>query len=54
MLMLDQIREEFAKHLSEDPTGRWRMDAALAHVATMAYEQGLKDAKNEPQENKND
>ena len=27
MLMLDHIREEFARHLSEDPTGRWRMDA---------------------------
>lgn len=40
--MLDEIRAEFARHLSEDPTGRWRMDAALAHVATMAYEQGLR------------
>ena len=47
MLMLDQIREEFAKHLSEDPTGRWRMDAALAHVATMAYEKGLEDGRQE-------
>lgn len=52
--MLDEIRAEFARHLSEDPTGRWRMDAALAHVATMAYEKGLEDAKQEQQEKSND
>ena len=45
--MLDEIRAEFARHLSEDPTGRWRMDAALARVVTMAYEQGLEDGRQE-------
>lgn len=45
--MLDEIRAEFARHLSEDPTGRWRMDAALAHVATMAYQKGLEDGRQE-------
>ena len=42
--MLDEIRAEFARHLSEDPAGRWRMDAALAHVATMAYRNALAEA----------
>lgn len=35
MLMLDQIREEFAKHLSDDPTGRWRMDQGLQRMAAI-------------------
>lgn len=43
MLDLNTIREEFAKHLSADPTGRWRMDSALAHVVEVAYQQGVKD-----------
>ena len=43
--MLDEIRAEFARHLSEDQTGRWRMEAALAHVATMAYQKGLADGR---------
>ena len=36
-------REEFAAHLAADPT-RFRMDSALAHVVTMAYQQGISDA----------
>ena len=44
MIDLDQVRKEFAEFLQSDPQGRWRMDAALAHVITKAYEQGLKDA----------
>lgn len=43
-LMLDDIRREFADFLSADPSGRFRMDAALAHVVTKAYQQGLADA----------
>ena len=45
MLVLDNIRQEFAKFLSEDPSGRWRMDAALAHVVMMAYQRGIEDGK---------
>ena len=44
MLDLNKIREEFAAHLAADPT-RFRMDSALAHVVTMAYRQGIKDAQ---------
>ena len=44
MLDLNKIREEFATHLAADPT-RFRMDSALAHVVTMAYRQGIKDAQ---------
>lgn len=43
MLDLNQIRREFADHLAADPT-RFRMDSALAHVVTLAYQQGIKDA----------
>ena len=42
-LMLDDIRAEFARFLAEDPATRSRMDAALAHVVTLAYQQGLND-----------
>jgi len=45
MLCLDTIRQEFARFLSEDPGGRWRMDAALAHVVQLAYQQGIKDGQ---------
>ena len=45
MLVLDNIRQEFAKFLSEDPSGRWRMDAALSHVVQLAYQQGIEDGK---------
>lgn len=43
-LMLDAMREEFARFLSADPAGRFRMDAALAHVVTLAYQRGIADA----------
>lgn len=42
MLDLNEIRAEFATFLAEDPT-RFRMDAALAHVVTMAYQRGVAD-----------
>lgn len=44
-LMLDDMRAEFARFLTEDPAARFRMDAALAHVITTAYERGLDDGK---------
>jgi len=44
MLDLNQIRREFAEFLAQDPT-RFRMDAALAHVVTRAYQQGIQDAQ---------
>lgn len=47
MIDLNKMREEFARFLSEDPT-RFRMDAALAHVLRMAYQQGIEDAKSCP------
>lgn len=45
MLDLDTIRKEFAEFLLNEPSARWRMDAALAHVVTLAYEKGLEDGK---------
>lgn len=44
MLDLNEVRQEFAQHLAQAPTARWRMDSALAHVATMAYAAGAADA----------
>jgi hypothetical protein len=44
-IMLDDMRAEFARFLTEDPAARFRMDAALAHVITTAYEHGLDDGK---------
>jgi hypothetical protein len=40
-LLLDDMRKEFATFLSADTTGRWRMDAALAHVVKLAFESGI-------------
>ena len=45
MLDLDEVRKAFADHLSNDPSGRWRMDSALAHVATLCYQRGIDDTK---------
>lgn len=42
-LLLDDLRAEFARFLAEDPNGKHRMDAALAHIATLAYRKGLDD-----------
>jgi hypothetical protein len=39
------MREEFARFLAEDPAGRFRMDAALAHVITLAYRAGIKEGE---------
>ena len=47
MIDLNNVRKEFAAFISSDP-GRFRMDAALAHVVTMAYQQGIKDAREVP------
>lgn len=43
MLNLDEVHTEFANFLATDPAGRFRMDAALAHVAQFAYAKGLND-----------
>jgi hypothetical protein len=43
ILLLDDIRAEFSRFLAEDPAARFRMDAALAHVVTLAYQTGLND-----------
>ena len=43
MLLLDDMRAEFARFLADDTNGKHRMDAALARVVTMAYEKGLQD-----------
>lgn len=42
-LLLDDIRAEFARYLTADPSAKFRMDAALAHVVTLAYQRGLED-----------
>ena len=42
-LLLDDMRMEFAAFLAADPAARFRMDAALAHVVTIAYQCGLED-----------
>jgi len=47
MLNLDDIRKEFAAFLADNAKARWRMDAALAHVVTLAYEKGIADGKAE-------
>lgn len=44
-LTLDTMRAEFARFLAEDPSGRWRMDRALAHVLTIAYERGMEEGR---------
>lgn len=44
-LLLDDMREEFARFLAADPAARYRMDAALAHVITLAYRAGMEDGK---------
>jgi len=48
LLDLNQIRAEYAQFLAADPQAKWRMDAALAHVVTLAYRRGLEDAKAMP------
>lgn len=45
MLNLDDMRREFASFLAESPESRWRMDAALAHVLTLAYNAGVEDGR---------
>ncbi|MBK9309166.1 MAG: hypothetical protein IPN12_00195 [Rhodocyclaceae bacterium] len=41
MLLLDDMRAEFARFLYADSSGRWRMDKALGHVVKLAYEAGI-------------
>jgi hypothetical protein len=45
MLILDTMRAEFARYLAEEPAGHHRMDRALGHVLTLAYERGLDDGR---------
>lgn len=49
MILLDEAREKFSKFLAEDPTARWRLDAALAHVITWAFNKGLEAGKDSQQ-----
>jgi len=49
MLDLNTLREEFATYLLTNKDTRWGLDAALIHVAKLAYEQGAKDCA-EPSE----
>ena len=44
-LDLNEMRAEFARFLHTDPKTRWRLDAALAHVLTVAYTRGLADGE---------
>ncbi len=44
-LLLDTMREEFARFLSEDPAGRFRLDAALVRVVEIAYRAGVEEGK---------
>lgn len=44
-LDLNEMRAEFARFLHTDPKTRWRLDAALAHVLTIAYTRGLADGE---------
>ena len=44
MLDLDEVRGEFSKFLAKDPSGKYRMDAALGHVALLCYQRGMDDA----------
>ena len=41
MLLLDDMRAEFARFLYADSSGRWRMDKALGHVVKLAFESGI-------------
>jgi len=45
MLMLDTMRAEFARFLSDNASTQFSMDKALAHVVTLAYERGLDDGR---------
>ena len=45
MLLLDELRHQFAEFLLTDPKAKWRMDSALIHIITIAYEQGLQDGR---------
>ena len=45
MMMLDDMRAEFARHLGEQSGTRFSMDKAMAHVVTLAYEKGLADGR---------
>lgn len=43
MLDLNQLRDEFAKHLTTNAYNRFSMDAALMHVCSVAYDHGYRD-----------
>lgn len=44
MLDLDEMREEFSRHLAANTDQRWRLDASLAHVVTLAYRRGMEES----------
>lgn len=44
MIDLNEVRRVFSEFLATDPEARWRMDAALAHVAEFCYRRGMEDA----------
>lgn len=45
MLTLDHLRQEFARVLQEKAGARGSFDAALLHVAELAYRAGMEDGK---------
>ncbi len=45
MLLLDDLRKEFAEHLSADPAKRFALDQTFAHCLELAYRQGLRDGQ---------
>lgn len=45
MLMLDAMRQEFARFLLDDAGGKWRMDKAFAHCVERAYACGMADGR---------
>ena len=53
MLDLNEARTVFAEHLTVEPSARWRMDAALAHVVEWAYRRGLDDGKKKDEKQQN-
>lgn len=52
MLTLDHLRTEFARILLEKAGARGSFDAALLHVAVLAYRAGLEDAAKDSPERK--
>lgn len=47
-LDLDTARKWYSDYLAENPSGRWRMDAAFAHAITKAYLAALGEVTSDP------